>query len=91
MAVNLGLLGGSCYFFISVALQLSSRGGVEPAPDPLLVPVIETETPNLLPENLTTRPQKWSHVIRPCENLIKILKLEALLWQVGFYVLPHEE
>jgi hypothetical protein len=36
-AVNLGFLDWSCYFFIQVAPQLSSRGCVDPIPDPLLL------------------------------------------------------
>jgi hypothetical protein len=35
-AVNLGFLDRSLYFFIQVAPQLSSRGWVDPVPDPLL-------------------------------------------------------
>jgi hypothetical protein len=33
-AVNLGFVDRSCYFFIKVAPQLSSRGRVDPALDP---------------------------------------------------------
>jgi hypothetical protein len=36
-AVNLGFLDRSLYFFIQVAPQLSSRGWVDPVPDPLLL------------------------------------------------------
>jgi hypothetical protein len=35
-AVNLGFLDRSRYFFIQVASQLSSRGWVDPVPDPYL-------------------------------------------------------
>jgi hypothetical protein len=37
MVVNLGFLDWSRYFFIQVAPQLSSRGWVDPVPDPLLL------------------------------------------------------
>jgi hypothetical protein len=36
-AVNLGFLVQSCYFSTQVALQLSSRGWVDPVPEPLLL------------------------------------------------------
>jgi hypothetical protein len=36
-AVNIGFLDRSCYFFIQVAPQLSSRGRVDPIPEPLLL------------------------------------------------------
>jgi hypothetical protein len=36
-AVNFGFLDRSRYFFIQVAPQLSSRGWVDPVPDPLLL------------------------------------------------------
>jgi hypothetical protein len=36
-AVNFGFLGWSRYFSIQVAPQLSSRGWVDPVPDPLLL------------------------------------------------------
>jgi hypothetical protein len=36
-AVNLGFLDRSCYFFIQVAPQLSSRGWVDTVPDPLFL------------------------------------------------------
>jgi hypothetical protein len=36
-AVNLGFLDRSRYFFIQAAPQLSSRGWVDPLPDPLLL------------------------------------------------------
>jgi hypothetical protein len=32
--INLGFLDWSCYFFIQVAPQLSSRGCMDPIPDP---------------------------------------------------------
>jgi hypothetical protein len=35
-AVNLGFVDRSHYYFIQVALQLSSRGWVDPVPDPLI-------------------------------------------------------
>jgi hypothetical protein len=36
-AVNFGFLDRSHYFFLQVAPQLSSRGRVDPVPDPLLL------------------------------------------------------
>jgi hypothetical protein len=36
-AVNLGILDQRRYFFIQVAPHLSSRGSMDPVPDPLLV------------------------------------------------------
>jgi hypothetical protein len=35
--VNISLLDQSCYFFFQVAPHLSSRGWVDPVPDPLLL------------------------------------------------------
>jgi hypothetical protein len=37
MAIILNFLGWSCYFFFQVAPLLSSRGWVDPVPDPLLL------------------------------------------------------
>jgi hypothetical protein len=68
--VNYGFLDRSRYFSIQVARQLSSRGCVDPVPDPVLLRKSGNsgnETRDLWvcsQELLTTIPQRWSYVYK---------------------------
>jgi hypothetical protein len=70
--------------FYQVALQLYSRGRVDPVPEPLLfflvVPGIEPGPPDLYPRTLTTRPQRRS----PTSNKLLIYKtILKPIWSYG--------